>query len=93
MAELSAEQKSKIDAALARAKEPETLMSVAELNLVKKVSWSPSTNKYLVVLDIGTPRFSCLACGVVTENLRAGISRRIAEELRAEFPGAEVEVV
>ncbi|MCA1951159.1 MAG: hypothetical protein LDL24_11345 [Treponema sp.] len=93
MAQISQEMADKFEAILRRVKEPETELSVAELNLVKRISYSESEKKFLIVMDIATPRFPCLTCGVVTEQIRSTIERRLREEFLKEFPGYAVETV
>jgi len=79
-----------IDGILARVTEPETLRSVGELNLVKRVRYSASLRTFEIVLDIATPRAACLVCGVVTAAIEQSIRRELAEAFRQEFPGCEV---
>ncbi|MFQ3620206.1 MAG: hypothetical protein SNJ78_04570 [Spirochaetales bacterium] len=85
--------KKKIDKVLEQVKEPETFRSVADLNLVQKVTYSASENKLLVYLDIAEPRHPCFVCGVVTETIRKSISRDLKTEFEKEFPQLTIEVV
>ncbi|HON12562.1 MAG TPA: hypothetical protein PLB48_00505 [Treponema sp.] len=93
MATITPEMADKFEAILKRVKEPETELSVSELNLVKRISYSETEKKFLIFMDIATPKFPCLTCGVVTEQIRSTIERRLREEFMKEFPGYEVETV
>ena len=90
---MSPEMIRKIDGVLARVKEPETLRPVADLNLVSRVTYSESARLLRITTDIGTPKSTCMVCGVVTENLRQSIQRQLKEEFEKEFPGLTVEVL
>ncbi len=90
---MSEEMKQKIDTVLNRVKEPETFRSVAELGLVRKVSYSESEKKLLVFLDIEEPRHPCFVCGVVTATIRRSLMRDLKAEFEKEFPTLIVEVI
>jgi metal-sulfur cluster biosynthetic enzyme len=87
---MDSETREKIDAILARVKEPETLRSVGDLNLVKRVRYSPGSNLFELSLDITTPPTSCFVCGVVTATIQRSIERELEEAFRQEFPGCRV---
>jgi len=94
MAGITQEMADKFEAILKRVKEPETELSVSELHLVKRISYSETEKKFLIYMDIAAPRnFPCLTCGVVTEQIRSTIERRLKEEFTKEFPGYAVETV
>ena len=93
MAGMSAEMIAKIDAILARVKEPETELSVSDLHLVKRVSYSEKENKFLIVMDIAPSSCACFVGGVVTEHIRASIERNLIEQFGIEFPGIRAEAV
>ncbi len=94
MAQITQEMADKFEAILKRVKEPETELSVSELNLVQRISYSETEKKFLIYMDIASPRnFPCFTCGVVTEQIRSSIERRLREEFMKEFPGYEVETV
>ena len=82
----------KIDAVLSRVKDPQSLLSVADLGWVSHVSYIDAFHKLEVELDINPPRFLCPVCGVITSSLRDTIQRRLEEEFRKEFPGANIVV-
>jgi len=80
----------KIDAILARVKEPETRRSVGDLNLVKRVRHSSGSNAFEVFMDIATPRGGCLVCGIVTNTIRGTIERELKDAFEQDFPGCRV---
>jgi len=84
------ETQSKIDAILARVKEPETRRSVGDLSLVKRVRYSASEHAFEVFMDIANPRASCLVCGVVTATIQRSIERDLQGAFEQEFPGCRV---
>ena len=84
------EMQKKIDAILARVKEPETLSSVGDLNLVKRVRYSTSENAFEIFLDIDNPRTSCFVCGVVTATIQRTLERELREAFEQDFPGCRV---
>jgi len=82
----------KIDSVLQRVKEPETLRSIGELNLVRRVRYSESERHLIVFMDIADPRSTCMVCSLVTEQLRSSIQRELQREMEQEFPGFTVEI-
>jgi metal-sulfur cluster biosynthetic enzyme len=84
------ETRKKIDAILARVKEPETRRSVGDLNLVKRVRYSPGSNAFEVLMDVATPRGGCLVCGIVTTAIQQTIERELKEAFEQDFPGCQV---
>jgi metal-sulfur cluster biosynthetic enzyme len=87
------EMKRKIDLVLGRVKEPETMMSVLDLNAVQKVSYSATEKKLLVVMDNPESRQKCFCSGMVTASVRRTLMRELAAEFELEFPELAVEVV
>lgn len=84
------EMQRKIDAILARVKEPETRRSVGDLNLVKRVRYSGSRHTFELFLDVANPRTSCFVCGIVTATIQRTIERELQEAFEQEFPGCSV---
>ena len=82
-----------IDAVLARVKEPETGRSVADLNLVQRVTYSQSERVLQVVTLIDTSRSTCIVCDVVTGQLRHSIERNLRQEFGKEFPELTIDIV
>jgi metal-sulfur cluster biosynthetic enzyme len=85
------EMRERIDAILARVQEPETLRSVGELGLVKRVRYSPGLTLFEISLDIANPRSTCFVCGVVTATIQRSIERDLQEAFAQEFPGCRVQ--
>jgi len=81
-----------IDAVLVKVKEPQSLLSVADLNLVERVHYSESEKKLICYLGIGTPRFQCPACSAINGVVKEGIARQLNEEFTAALPGWEIEI-
>jgi metal-sulfur cluster biosynthetic enzyme len=84
------EMRKKIDAILAQIKEPETLRSVGDLNLVKRVRYSPSRHAFEIFLDVNTAGSSCFVCGVVTATIQRTIERELQEAFERDFPDCQV---
>lgn len=78
--------KRKIDAALARIKEPQSDLPIADLGLVGNIHYSEAEKTIVVTLAIGSPRFQCPACSAINGVVRQGIERRALEEFQKEFP-------
>jgi metal-sulfur cluster biosynthetic enzyme len=79
-----------IDGILERVKEPETLRSLADLSLVKRVRYSAAAHTFEIFLDVSTPRTSCFVCGVVTASIQKSIERELTEAFTQDFPGCQV---
>jgi metal-sulfur cluster biosynthetic enzyme len=88
---MSPETSDRIESILHRVKEPETLQSVSELQLVRKVSLSEASRRIVIHMDIENPRGGCFTCGIVTSAIRRSIERDLAEQFRADFPGFMIE--
>ena len=84
------EMKKRIDAILARVKEPETLRSVGDLNLVRRVRYSPRNKLFELFMDIADARSSCFVCGTVALTIRRTIERELQEAFGRDFPGCRV---
>ncbi len=87
MATLDEATRGKIDAVLERVKEPQSMLSVRDLNLVSRLTYSEKERTLVVVMNIGTPRFQCPACSAINGVVKAGVERMLDEEFRKEFPG------
>ncbi len=83
----------RIDRILSRVREPESLLSVADLGLVEKVTYSAAYNKFLIHLAVSSPRPACVMSGLITGVIRDTLMRRLEEEFRAEFPGSRAQAV
>jgi hypothetical protein len=89
---MSAEMTRKIDAVLARVKEPESGLSIAQLGLVEKLRYNPTRKKlYIFTSPIRNNRKQC--CTILQGLLISGTLNALTEEFRKEFPDLAVEVV
>ena len=89
---MDAQVRTRIDAALAGCIEPQSLLSVLDLGLVSKVSYSERESKVRLELAIGTPRFECPACSAINGVALEGMRRRTREAVEAALPGWTVEI-
>ncbi|HWP68700.1 MAG TPA: iron-sulfur cluster assembly protein [Rectinemataceae bacterium] len=80
------EVKKKIDAALARVKEPQSNVPIVDLGLVGNVRYSAVEKAIEVTLAIGYPPGQCPACLAINGVVKQGIMRRANEEFKKEFP-------
>ena len=91
MKELDAATRGKLDTVLSRVREPQSELSLAELGLVKKFTYSAAERTIVVRLEVGEDPYACPACAVGTGLVRQGIERALRAELEREFPGFSVE--
>jgi len=84
------EVKKKIDAALARVKEPQSDVPIVDLGLVGNVRYSVAEKTIQVTLAIGYPPGQCPSCLAINAIVKQGIVRRANEEFRKEFPGFSI---
>lgn len=91
MTELDAVTRSKFDAILDRVKEPLSELSLAELGIVSRFTYSAGERVIVARLNLDAPRFECPACSAMAGEVAQGIERRLREELEKEFPGFTVE--
>lgn len=89
--EMDAATRSQFDAVLERVKEPITELSLSELNLVSKITYSAKEKVLAVRLEAFNPRHECPACSAMNGEVIVGIERMLREELQKEFPGFTVE--
>lgn len=89
--ELDTVVRHKFDDILARVKESQSELSIAELGLVKKLTYSAKEKVIVIHMDRPYDRFECPACMAVDDEVRKGIERRLREEFEKEFPGFTVE--
>ena len=93
--ELDVATRHKLDDVLQRVKEPQSELSLAELGLVSKFTFSAESKTIQVHFDLGNPGMNCRVCTdvntVVNGIVRDGLERSIADELAKEFPGFAVE--
>jgi hypothetical protein len=89
--ELDSATRTKLDGVLDRVKEPLSELSLAELGLVSKMTYSESQKVIIARLNVDAPRFECPACSAMEGEVIQGIERRLREELERTFPGFTVE--
>ncbi|NLJ47835.1 MAG: hypothetical protein GX430_14910 [Treponema sp.] len=89
--ELDPATRAKFDAVLARVKEPVSELSLAELNLVSKIRYSPKEKALVVRLEGRPVGHECPACSAMNGQILVTIERTLKEELQKEFPGFTVE--
>jgi len=82
----------RIDTVLATIKEPQSLLSLSELNLVENVHYSETEKRLICTLAIGSPRFQCPACSAINGVVKQGIARDLEVALAEAFPGWGIEV-
>lgn len=82
----------RIDKVLGTVKEPQSLLSLSELNLVEKIHYSESGRQLICTLAIGSPRFQCPACSAINGVVKQGLERDLKAAFLAEFPGWAVEI-
>lgn len=85
--ELDAGTRGKLDAVLAKVKEPLSELSLQELGLVAKFTYSAKEKTIVAVLNVDAARFECPACSAMYGEVIQGIKRNLTEELTKEFPG------
>lgn len=89
--ELDPATRAKLDAVLARVKDPVSELSLSELNLVSKIRYAEKS-KVLAVKLAGSARgHECPACAAMNGHILVTIERLLNEELLKEFPGFSVE--
>jgi metal-sulfur cluster biosynthetic enzyme len=83
---MSPEVQKRIDAALARVKEPQSELPIVDLGLVSNVRYSEKEKSIELRLAIGYAAGNCPACVAINGVVGAGIARRAVEEFQKEFP-------
>lgn len=86
--ELKLDVRGKFDAILSRVKEPQSELSLAELGLVKKLTYIEADRTIVAYMNYASPgATTCPACSVATEMMKDSIDRDLKEAILAEFPG------
>ncbi len=89
---MNPEIQKKIDAALARVREPQSELPIVDLGLVSNVRYDEKGKSIELRLAIGYAAGNCPACLAVNGVVGAGIARRAREEFVKEFPGFAIVV-
>lgn len=87
MKELNRVIRDKFDAILDRVKETQSELSLAELGLVKKISYIEADRTIVVYMNYALPSSACPACNIATDMMKDSIDRDLREALLEEFPG------
>ncbi len=85
--ELDLSVREKFDAILDRVREPQSELSLAELGLVKKISYHAPEKTIVVHLDLGRPGQECPACYAINEFVIKTIERDLKAALENDFIG------
>ena len=80
----------KLEGVLNTVKEPESRLSIAELGLVEKISYSAEHKKLRVFLNSINPTRSC--CTIMGSLLLYTTLENLTEELQKEFPDLSIEI-
>lgn len=79
----------KIDAVLARVKDPETLLSMAQLGWVERIRHDEARKKLYVLTKTLGPSKKC--CTVIGGLQISSAMRNLTEELQKEFPDLTID--
>ncbi len=86
--ELPMDVREKFDAILARVKEPQSELSLAELGLVKKMTYYLADKTIAVHMNFAAQDpASCPACFIATDMMKSSLERDLKDAILAEFPG------
>ena len=89
---MNLEMTRKLEAVLDKVKEPESLLSIAQLGLVEKISYSAENRKLRVFLNsINANPHGC--CTIMNSLLLSTTLHNLTEELQKEFPDLSIEIV
>jgi len=90
--ELKLDVREKFDAILARVKEAQSDLSLAELGLVKKLTYFEPEKTIVAYMSFAPyDPSSCPACSVVDDMMKSSIERDLKEAILEDFPGWNVE--
>ena len=84
------EIRKRVDAVLAKVKEPQSDVPIVDLGLVSNVRYSEKEKSIELTLAIGYAAGHCPACLAINGVVGAGIARRAQEEFQKEFPGFSI---
>ena len=82
-----------IEAVLDRVKDPESGYSLARLGIVERIRYNAEQKELYVFTDFLSHQPSCIACVGIASVVISGLRRRLKEELSAEFPDLDVQLV
>jgi metal-sulfur cluster biosynthetic enzyme len=87
---MDAEMTRKIEAVLEKVKEPESLLSAAQLGLVERIRYSAENKKLRVFLNSINPTRGC--CTIIGSLLFSTTLKNLTEEFQKEFPHLSIEI-
>lgn len=82
-----------IEAVLDRVKDPESGYSLAKLGIVERVRYNEEKKELYIFTDFLSHQPSCIACVGIASVIIAGLRKRLVEEMSAEFPDLDVQLV
>lgn len=86
--ELQMDVREKFDAILARVKEPQSELSLAELGLIKKMTYYKADKTIMVYMNFAPQSpVSCPACFITTDMMKDSVERDLKEAILEDFPG------
>ncbi len=86
--ELDLSVSKKFDAILDRVKETQSELSLAELGLVKKLSYFEKDKTIIAYMNFAAPNPStCPACFIATDMMKDSIERDLRAAITSDFPG------
>jgi len=88
---MDSEMIKKIDGVLDRVKEPESLLSIAQLGWVRRVRYDEERKKLSVFTNSLQQTRKC--CTIMASLLVSGTIKSLTEELQKEFPDLSIEFV
>lgn len=83
---MSPEMTQAIDQILETVREPESDLSVRDLGLVKRVTYSRNYSRMIVKTSFTSPRRSCMLCGIITASVQRTIMRELEKQFTRRFP-------
>lgn len=83
---MSPEMVQAIEQILETVREPESDLSVKDLGLVKKVTYSRNYSRIIVKTSFTSPRRTCMLCGIITATVQRTIMRELEEQFTRRFP-------
>ncbi len=90
--ELKMDVRDKFDAILARVKETQSDLSLAELGLVEKLTYHEREKTIVAHMSFAPyDPSSCPACSVVDDMVKSSVERDLKEAILVDFPGWNVE--
>lgn len=90
---MNPEMTRRIDAILARIKDPESGLSLDRLGVVTKVRYNETKQEMYIFTDFTDHLPSCFTCRGIAMMIMSSLIRNLKGEFEKEFPGIMVEFV